>query len=452
MSLKVWLPLLTNFNNQGTFINNPTNSGATASTSGPLGGSYSFDGTNDKIYTTYPSAETEMTVCMWVTFTKLNVHLLDMRNQSGVGYQPAYVGTSGIQVGGSNGSFPYINFVPTLNTWYHLAIVYSASKTQLYVDGIFYGESTSSKGYNFNMNMEVHLGSRYSNANWFGGNIADFRIYNEALSAYEIKVIARGLLLHYTRPVTTDVVDVGSLVRDSSGYNRNGTMYNSGWYIAYSNSQGYWTWNTASSSGYLSVTSPSSSAKTISFWLATPKTNSTVFFADYKSKMAFGFNGSGYIIATCDSWSKPMFTNTSAISANAMRHIVIRHNASDDGVELFINGVQQTASGSNNYWTHSTDTLMIGQRSTGTPMNNARFRDFRMYATRLSDSDILDLYHTGLKQLNNGKSNPFELYEDIIGKAQVKKTGTLANDSFVESNTGNKFKSTQVISNEFIER
>ena len=96
---------------------------------------------------------------------------------------------------------------------------------------------------------------------------------------------------------------------------------------------------------------------------------------------------------------------------------------------------------------------MIGQRSTGTPMNNAEFADFRMYATRLSDEDILDLYHTALKQLSNGKSIPFEIIETTTGKVQVcLRTGVIKNDSFIESTTGNKFKATQVISNEFIER
>ena len=43
MALKVWLPLINKINNQGTFLNNPTNTGATVSTAGPLGGSYSFN-------------------------------------------------------------------------------------------------------------------------------------------------------------------------------------------------------------------------------------------------------------------------------------------------------------------------------------------------------------------------------------------------------------------------
>jgi len=453
MSLKVWLPLISNFNNQGTYINNPTNTGATVSTSGPLGGSYSFDGTDDQIQAAYPSAENTMTVCMWVTFTKLNVHLLDMRNQSGVGYQPAYVGSSGVQVGGSNGSFPYINFVPTLNTWYHLAIVYESGKTSLYVDGALYGDSTSSVGYNFNTTMEVHLGSRYNGQNWFGGNIADFRIYNEALSAYEVKVIARGLLLHYTRPSNDGVISVGSILKDSSGFNRNSVIENGNWgSYSFVKSQHYGIrWNTSTNSGYSTTTSPSSGTKTISFWLNTPKTSSTVFFADYKSKLAFGFNSSGYIIPTCDSLTVNMYASTTIYSGIPC-YIVIRKNAAGTDVDLFVNGVQQTTRSSGNYWTHSTDTLMIGQRSTGSPMATAVFSDFRMYATRLSDDDIKDLYNTQLKQLNSGKSSPFELYENTIGKVQITKGGFLINDSFVESTSGNKFKATQVISNEFIER
>lgn len=95
---------------------------------------------------------------------------------------------------------------------------------------------------------------------------------------------------------------------------------------------------------------------------------------------------------------------------------------------------------------------MIGQRSTGTPMANAVFSDFRMYATRLSDDDIVNMYNAQLKQLSNGKSSPYELYEDTVGKVQVTIGGMLINNAFVESTSGNKFKATQVISNEFIER
>ena len=457
MSLKVWLPLIENFNNQGTYINNPTNSGATVSTSGPLGGSYSFDGTNDQIQTTYLCAENTMSVCMWVNFSKIGVHLLDMRNSSGSGYQPAYVSTSGIQVGGSsNNQWPYISYSFSTGTWYHLAIVYSSSKTEVYINGSSIGSSTSSVGYNYNTTMEVHLGSRYSGANWFQGYVSDFRIYNEALSAYEVKVISRGLLLHYMG--SNKSVSVGGIIQDSSGYNRNSTVYTG----SFSNTgtgnisrYGGRAWDTGSSGAYSSTTSPSSMTKTICFWfMINTKTNSTVFFADYKSKMGFGFNGSGYIIPSCDSLSVPMYTTTNpSISGYQNYFIVLRKNSGGTDIDLFINGIKQTTRGSNNYWTHSTDTLMIGQRSTGSPMANAKFNDFRMYSTILSDGEILELYNTQLKQLSSGKSNPFELVEDTsLSRVKIIKSGQLKNAAFVESTTGNKFKSTQVISNEFIER
>lgn len=449
MSLKVWIPLIEDYHNQGTEIVDVGNTGATASTSGPLGASYSFNGTNNQITASYTCAESELTVCMWVTFTKLGVHLLDMRNSDNTGYQPMYVSSSGIQVGGSNSSYVYIDFVPTLNTWYHLCVVMTSSKSQLYVNGEFYGETTSAKAANFNKKLDIHLGSRYSGAYWFGGNVSDFRLYNEALSAYEIRDIAKGLLLHYTRPTAS--IAVGGQVIDSSGFGRNGTVYTASLGHNPINTSRYaCRYYTGTSGSYISRISPSSSTKTICFWLLTPKTASTVFFADYKSKLAFGFNASTYIIASCDSFSTKMFAST-AISANT-QHIAIRKTSDNSDIDLFVNGEQVTTRYTNNYWTHSSDTLMIGQRSTGTPMTNARFSDFRMYATRLSDDDIMQLYKTQLKQFSNGKSSPFELKEDTVGKVQVGKSGLLTNNSFVESTVGNKFKATQVLSNEFIER
>lgn len=461
MALKIWLPLISTLNNQGSQISNFTSGGSsspTLSTASPLGNSYTFNGSSNVLKGEYLVAEDKFTICMWVTFTKLNVHLLDMRNSDGTGYQPFYVGSSGIQVGGSNSSYVYINFVPTLNTWYHLCVVSDSTKTQLYVNGEYYGQTTSAKATNFNKTLDVSLGARYTNANWFGGGVADFRIYNEFLSPYEIKNIAQGLLLHYTRPTAETVV--GDLIADSSGFGRSGVVYSNslrtlGYTDDVATRYGKKWYLGASSSAYcyISRLSPSASTKTISFWLTTPKTATSVFFADYKSKLGFGFNASGNIIVSCDSLSTPMYTNTSGIVANVPTHIVVRKNSAGTGVELFINGVQQTAGGSNNYWTHSTDTLMIGQRSTGTPMVDTYFSDFRMYAKRLTDEEIVDLYHTSLKQLDNGKSSPFEIDEDAIGKIQVKRNGSLVNDSFVESAAeNNKFKTTQVISGEFIER
>ena len=314
------MPLLTNNYNQGVELVNPVNVGATASTAGVLGGSYYFNGSSNQIKASYTCAESEFTVCMWAMFTKINVHLLDMRNSDGTGYQPMYVGTSGVQVGGSNSSYVYINFVPELNTWYHLCVTSNSSKTQLYVNGELYGETTSAKATNFNKVIDIHIGSRYSGANWFGGNVADFRLYNEFLSPYEIKKIAQGLLLHYTHPDGTRMLQANTPLSDASGFGRNATPNVAAGYAGYATGRYDAMWYIGSSDNYYySLTSPSANTNTISFWLRTPKTPSTVFFADYKSKMAFGFNASGYIIATCDNLSKGMFAST-AIIADTPQH------------------------------------------------------------------------------------------------------------------------------------
>ena len=208
-----------------------------------------------------------------MTKWKLNVHLVDMRNSDGTGYQPFYVGDSGVQVGGSNSSYIYINFVPTLNTWYHLCVKSNSSRTQLFVNGEYYGETTSAKATNFNKKIDIHLGSRYSGSNWFGGNVSDFRLYNEYLSNYEIRDIAKGLLLHYTTPRAT--TQIGGYIGDSSGFNRNGIVSNGIVQMAGLGAPGvpyaryYWGYSLSGSSpgSCISLTSPSSNTKTISFWL-----------------------------------------------------------------------------------------------------------------------------------------------------------------------------------------
>jgi hypothetical protein len=188
--------------------------------------------------------------------------------------------------------------------------------------------------------------------------------------------------------------------------------------------------------------------KTICFWLKTPKTITTVMFADYKSKMAFGFNGTGYVIPSCDSLHIAMYSSNN-LSANTYTFVTLRKNTAGTDVELFFNGVKQTSRSSNNYWTHSTDTLLIGRRSTGTPMD-CYFSDFRMYAMQLSDEDILDLYHAMLKQHSSGKSFSFELVEG--SSTSVTKSGKMiTNGQFIES-TKSAFKNLQILSKEFIER
>ena len=142
-------------------------------------------------------------------------------------------------------------------------------------------------------------------------------------------------------------------------------------------------------SSYLSAPSPEN-IKSVCFWLKTTVAASKVAFVDYKSKLGFGFNANKYMIVSSDSWNIKMYTNFSAIVDNQWTHITIIKTDDGNDVLLYINGILQTARGSTNNWTHTTDTLMIGKRSSGTNMT-CYINDFRAYDHCLSAAEVREI-------------------------------------------------------------
>ena len=69
MALKVWLPLNGNINNQGLSDYKFTNAGATISNTGKIGICYSFDGTDDRIYTTGFNLGNNFTITLWANLS-----------------------------------------------------------------------------------------------------------------------------------------------------------------------------------------------------------------------------------------------------------------------------------------------------------------------------------------------------------------------------------------------
>lgn len=205
MSLQIWLPLNGNLKNQGLYNNIASSNGDIAiNTSGKIGSCYYFDGTNDYIKGEYYATNT-MSFCLWVKFAGSAVksaHLLDCRNTgASTGYQPMYITASSIQIGGTNSSFPNVSYTWTLNTWYHIAVIYSPDGTKLYINGNKVGTSeytnTSSKGVAYNQILPFMIASRCNNSNYQNCYVNDLRIYDHCLSEKEIKELSEGLILHY---------------------------------------------------------------------------------------------------------------------------------------------------------------------------------------------------------------------------------------------------------------
>ena len=128
-----------------------------------------------------------------------------------------------------------------LNKWYHVVVGSNSTSTFAYVNGTLIGTSqpsflpTSIEGNNIDIG-----GATYYGGMQFFGRINDVRIYDHALSAKEVKEIAKGLILHYKLddPYVEGTTNLcQSLVAGGRTTVTNGTVSNTGanqdtyWYI-----------------------------------------------------------------------------------------------------------------------------------------------------------------------------------------------------------------------------
>lgn len=408
MSLRVWLPLVRDLNNQGLADITVTNSGATLDSNGKLGGCYAFNGSNAYVKGTY-EATTDISFCCWVYFTSLQRgHVIDARKSGETGYQPFYINRASIQCGNSTNGFPTFRYSWVANTWYNVIVVHNSNYCTLYVNGTQVGQSTAGRGADFGT-CEFNLGCRYSLTSFTNVKLNDFRIYDHALSAKEVKELSKGLVAHYKLDdsyITTDTT-----VYDCSGYNYHGTK--TGDLTVISDTSRYSLSTHFDGTSYSYLTSISSEIVSISLWVkwdSIPSGQSVVFM-DYKSRIGFGLMSTGIL---CGSVSGPYYTfSKSSIVANTWYHFVIvsPSGATNTARKLYINGVEQTATSNTSNWSYGIDQLQIGRRSTTSDGFVGKISDFRAYSTVLSADDIKELYQTSASIDKDGNFYAYELKE-----------------------------------------
>ncbi len=199
-----------------------------------------------------------------------------------------------------------------------------------------------------------------------------------------------------------------------------------------------------------SAPSPTTEAKSASFWFKCPSSIQEKFvaFIDYKSGLGFGFGTSVVGVSTNHSataFSKSLFT------AGNWYHVVVVNTGtspSNSTRKLYVNGEEATglASSSNTYWTQNTDDLQIGGRSynmTNYPAFDGYISDFRMYAAPLSADQVKELYGTsawidnlgGVSaiMLKEGKSWPTRTVSGYDESPQIESAGILRTENFIES-------------------
>ena len=131
----------------------------------------------------------------------------------------------------------------------------------------------------------MSLGCSQANGQSFGnyltGRLNDFRMYDSCLSAKEIREIARGLVLHYR--FDNSVNTVATIVKDTSGYNRDGTVIGTLNYTTDSSAryQIMGSMNNTSTTNHIEVDDiPTPDGElSISFWVKSAKTTNQVFVA-----------------------------------------------------------------------------------------------------------------------------------------------------------------------------
>jgi len=92
--------------------------------------------------------------------------------------------------------------ISATNQWYHIAVVRTATNKYIYINGALSGSGTKNNPTKVNTNYAVIGGSQGNTTavptdNALNGYLQDVRIYDHALSAAEIKELARGLMVHY---------------------------------------------------------------------------------------------------------------------------------------------------------------------------------------------------------------------------------------------------------------
>ena len=180
-----WTDISGNGNN-GTLTNGPTH------TSG-AGGYFTFDGSNDYITVSNVQPNTNnFTISVWVyKFNNTsNDYIWDFGANGGTLSSGTDVGDYGFRyynVTLGTGSNMYTQgTIPDINKWYNVSITRNNGTSTMYVNGSLI---TSSSGDTHNISSTTLYIGRYGGSTGYEhhGYISNFKIYNRALSAAEVK-------------------------------------------------------------------------------------------------------------------------------------------------------------------------------------------------------------------------------------------------------------------------
>lgn len=232
---------------------------------------------------------------------------------------------------------------------------------------------------------------------------------------------------------------VSEIVEDCSGYGHDGTVINE--VLTVDGSPKYDKHTQFSTTSYIKCTSPTAEVRSASFWLKIPSIPTTsqslyqIVFVDYKSKLGFCIGRSNYFttsVGGTDYYSARY--STTPITVDNWHHIVVVNTGTSYTSmtrNVYIDGVLQTPLTTTDYWNYDVDELQIGRRSTANNYTTNEISDLRLYATALSDDDVMHLYKTSASIDNLAGFHTFEI-EEKNHTPSIQKNGETIANNFIE--------------------
>ena len=184
-----------------------TNNGAIFDANGKLGGCYSFDGShylqsNKQIGEGWK----EITFACWVYLNEVVLTSGSWYRILGIGaHTRAHLDIASnntlrlfvSQTGTTSGLGVYSTTVGQAGKWYHLCGVLGNNQMSIYINGLKENEIVINSNSITYTNADYFRVGSITSGNAFNGKICDVRVYDHALSPFEVKQISQGLILHY---------------------------------------------------------------------------------------------------------------------------------------------------------------------------------------------------------------------------------------------------------------
>lgn len=454
MALRVWLPLNGNLNNYGLSETTFTTQTATVDDNGKIGKCYKVTSQQSLGY--IPNFNNKgLSLCGWFKFNKSEINAITSVQT----YDSTYTTCTGNLIGNdiyggigliwqtnniySSGSLTSINIrsalrtpvvgsISTLSfniefdTWIYITLTWDPNThvLSLYKDGVLVHSRSNISAFTDGVSRELYI--NYQGV--YTGNAKapaipiyenDIRVYDHALSPKEVYELSKGLILHYKLNQSTN-----STIYDCSGYQNNGAITGEFSILSdskrYKSSIKYLNSDTSIAIGNLSQLCPAG-IFTFNIWFKkntgewSTKLLETIFGGpgisggfELDTKIRSGSSpyihtyswGGGdtaqpndYSIPyTLDEWHMLTMVRTASYSKFYL-----------DG-ELKVTGSAGSIPSGNYY---------LGAWNTEHQQNYRGYlSDFRIYATELSESDILSLYQTSASIDNQQNFYSYEIEDN----------------------------------------